>query len=88
MSFVKTAAVATAMVIALGATAASAAQINTSTCIKAAGDVRAAIEANQQSTNLKAAKAEQSAGSYFCQSGLFAKGVDHYNQALTLLAQK
>jgi len=87
MSFLKTAAAAT-LVIAFGATAASAAQVNTSNCIKAAGEVRAAIDANQASPNLKAAKAEQSAGSYFCQSGLFAKGVDHYNQALTLLAQK
>jgi hypothetical protein len=90
MSFTKYTLGAAAVVFVLGATAASAVteRVTTADCIKAAGQVRAAIEANQQSTNLKAAKQQQTAGSYYCQSGMFAKGVDFYNQALTLLAQK
>ncbi len=88
MTFVKSAAAVAAIALTLGATAASADRVNTGTCIKMASQVAAAIDASQQSTNLKAAKAEQSAGSYFCQSGMYEKGVGHYNQALTLLAQK
>jgi len=79
-----------AVIVAFGATAAGASteRLTTADCIKAAGQVRAAIEANQQSSNLKAAKQQQTAGNYYCHSGMFAKGVDFYNQALTLLAQK
>jgi hypothetical protein len=90
MTFTKYTLGAAAVVLALGATAAGAAteRVTTSDCIKAAGQVRAAIDANQQSANLKEAKQQQTAGSYYCQSGMFAKGVGFYNQALTLLAQK
>jgi|KBSSwiStaDraftv2_1062776.scaffolds.fasta_scaffold4387741_1 hypothetical protein len=88
MKFTKPAIVAAAVGIAFASSAASAARITTADCVKAASEVASAIDANQQSANLKAAKAEQSAGRYFCQSGMFGKGVEHYNQALSLLNQK
>ncbi|HEY1709478.1 MAG TPA: hypothetical protein VGG10_14520 [Rhizomicrobium sp.] len=84
-----TAAAAIAMIGLMSAsTAAFADKANTSTCIKMQSQVAEAISANAQSTNIKEAKDQQSAGNYFCQSNLYDKGVSHYQQALTILAQK
>lgn len=87
MKFTKTVIAAAVLATAFGVTAASAAP-NTTECIKMAGQVRQAIEANGSSANLKAAKAEQSAGRYFCLSGVYDKGVAHYQAALDLLGAK
>jgi hypothetical protein len=88
MKFATTAAAIAVIGLVSASSAAFAAQANTSTCIKLQGQVAEAISANQESPNLKAAKAEQSAGSYYCQSLVYDKGVEHYQQALTILAQK
>jgi hypothetical protein len=74
--------------VAFGATAANAQGPNTGTCIKMQKQVSAALDANQSSANLKAAKDEQSAGAYYCGSRLYDKGVAHYQAALDLLGQK
>jgi hypothetical protein len=74
--------------LAFGATAANAQGANTITCIKMQKQVSAALDANQSSANLKAAKDEQKAGSYFCQSQVYDKGVAHYQAALDLLGAK
>ncbi len=86
MTFVKSTLAVAALSAALTASAASAAtSVTTADCVKLSGEVATAIDANQASANLKQAKDERSAGNYYCGSGMFAKGVEHYNQALTLL---
>jgi len=87
MKFAKPVFAAAALALVFGATAASATP-STSDCVKMAGQVSQAIDANGTSANLKAAKAERNAGRYYCLSGVFDKGVAHYQAALDLLGAK
>jgi hypothetical protein len=88
MNFVKSTLAIAAVSVGFIATGASAQEPSTADCIKAAHEVSQAIKANQNSANLRAAKAEQSAGQHFCMSALYGRGVEHYKAALDLLGQK
>jgi len=60
---------------------------NTVGCLHLSKQVASALEANQQSPNYKAASDEQSAGRTYCQSGVYALGIAHYEKALGYLGQ-
>jgi hypothetical protein len=49
--------------------------------------VSAALEANSDSPNLRAAQIEASNGRTLCSANEFDKGVAHYQKALDLLGQ-
>ncbi len=54
-------------------------------CVHLAGQVRTALENNQQAANHRAAEKEWMYGREFCTNGFDARGVSHYNRALQLL---
>ncbi len=56
-----------------------------STCVHMAGQVRTALENNQQAANHRAAEKEWMYGREFCANGFDVKGMSHYNRALQLL---
>lgn len=73
--------------LALGVMSANAAAAATrQTCLEAAHQVQSALDANQQSPNYSDAKRERRNGLEFCNSGFYQQGVDHYEEALKLLA--
>jgi hypothetical protein len=86
MNIVKHTVIVAALVAAFGAAGASAA--TQGDCNKLATQVNRALNANESSSNYRAAQKEKQLGSYFCSMSSFKEGVDHYNQALTLLGQK
>jgi hypothetical protein len=89
MTFVKTAAVAAAMSMLLGATGAlaqSSAEPATSIgCLHMAKKVSAALDANQQSPNYSAARTQAQGAQSFCTQGLYKNGVAGYAKALEML---
>lgn len=73
--------------LALGIMSANAAEAATrQTCLDTAHQVQSALDANQQSSNYSDAKRERRNGLEFCNAGMFQRGVDHYQEALKLLA--
>ena len=70
-------------------TVASAAQTaepaNAIGCMHMQKKVSAALDANQQSANLDAAKSSARAGQNLCMMGQYQNGLDGYAKALTLL---
>jgi hypothetical protein len=54
-------------------------------CLHSAKQVRAALDANQQSPNYQAAKQDKRSGFEFCNAGLYRQGVTYYDHALQLL---
>jgi hypothetical protein len=73
--------------MALGVTAASAADASADTCMSMAAQVKTALDANQSSPNLAAATHEKNYGRDFCGHAMYKVGMDHYGQALKLLGQ-
>lgn len=73
------------MVVACGASAASAARPTMADCNKLAVQVTAALRTHPDAADIQKARSEQSTGAYFCGLGSITKGLDHYNQALVLL---
>lgn len=88
MNFVKSTLAVAAIALAFGATAASAADATLGDCNKMATQVNQALNANESSTSYKDAQKQKQLGSYYCTMASYQKGVDHYNQALTLLGKK
>jgi hypothetical protein len=86
MNFARTAAAAAALCFALGATGTLGADASTPANIKGCLDLskktKAALEANQQSQNLDAARAEMKLGRDYCSSNMYEKGVNSYAKAL------
>jgi hypothetical protein len=90
MRFVNVAAAA-AVCLGLGISASSAQQVaSLSTCVSLADQVKTALDGNANSANFETARKEGTYGLEYCNSGLYARGVQHYNHALQLLgvAQK
>jgi hypothetical protein len=88
MRSVKFAALAAAVCVGLGVTAASAADqqvASVQTCLSLATQVKTALEANAQSPNYDDAVKEKKYGLEFCNASFYAKGVSHYDRALQLL---
>jgi hypothetical protein len=75
-----------AAAVVLVSPAALAARPTMADCNKLAARVTDAIKASNGSAGLAKARTEQSTGAYFCGLGSFAKGIEHYNLALELLA--
>lgn len=88
MNFVKSMLAVGTIALAFGATAASAADATLGDCNKMATQVNQALNANEMSTSYKDAQKQKQLGSYYCTMAAYQKGVDHYNQALTLLGKK
>lgn len=58
------------------------------TCSRLANQVRSALGANTNSPNYQAAKAEQGYAATACAANAYDRGVNLYQKALDLLAQK
>lgn len=56
-------------------------------CQKLASQVKQALASNAQSANYEAAVKEKSYGRDFCSNELYARGQEHYEQALKLLGE-
>ena len=69
----------------IGGTAASAEGNSAETCFSMAEKAKAAVENNQQSSNIEAATKEKNYGRDFCNNGLSKMGIEHYAQVLKLL---
>ncbi len=76
---------AMSLALAMGATAASAAEATAFTCRDLDAQVRTALETNQQSANHDQAEKERQSGKQYCSRGLYRIGVNHLDQALKLL---
>jgi hypothetical protein len=63
----------------------ASARVTSADCSALAAKVSAAVRAHSDSPNITAAKGEQMSGAYYCGLGSYAKGVEHFNNALTLL---
>lgn len=59
---------------------------NLSGCVEMASQVKTALEQHTQAPGYKDAVRQQSVGLEYCNSGLYASGVRHYNLALKLLS--
>ena len=57
-------------------------------CLRLSKQVASALEANQQSSNYKAATDEESTGRQYCRRGFYAAGIAHYEKALNDLGQQ
>ena len=73
--------------IALGSVTASAAELtgDLSGCQKLASQVKEALGSNAQSANYNEAVKEKNYGRDFCAQAFYARGEEHYTQALKLL---
>lgn len=72
--------------VAFGSLSASAEQTGSfSGCQKLASQVKEALASNAQSANYDAAVKEKNYGRDFCTNELYARGEQHYEQALKLL---
>jgi len=71
--------------LALAAMPANAAQETHSSCLDAARQAKAALDASGQSPNYDAALKEWRSGNEFCNAGYYRQGVAHYEQAEKLL---
>jgi hypothetical protein len=58
---------------------------NVTDCLRLSKDVNTAIEANADSPKANDARQQRRYGIENCNSGLYAQGVAHYNQALQML---
>lgn len=79
------AAIGLSATLALGTSAASAAENSAQTCVSLASQVKTALDSNQQSANYDAAKKESRYGRDFCANAQPRVGTAHYAQALKLL---
>jgi len=88
MSLARTAVSAAALILALGAPLAYADDEPTSTigCMHMDRQVRAALDANEQSPNADAARDEIRMGRNACQLAYYKLGMEHFKKALELLA--
>ena len=71
--------------LAMGATAANAAEASADTCLSMASKVKTALDGAQSSPNYDQANKEKGYGRDFCSHGMYKVGIDHYAQALKLL---
>jgi hypothetical protein len=76
-----------AAVIMSAASVASAQEQTASlnSCTNMSGQVKSALDSNQQSSNYEAARKESRMGQEYCTNTFYATGVAHYEQALKLL---
>ena len=79
------AAIGLSAMLAMGTSAANAADDSAPTCVSLASQVKTALAANQQSANYEAAVKEKRYGLDFCANAQPKVGVAHYAQALKLL---
>lgn len=70
--------------LAIGATAANAADATAVTCLQAQHKVASALTGDT-STNHDAAAKESNYGREYCNTGLYKRGMEHYAQAMKLL---
>jgi hypothetical protein len=56
-------------------------------CVELAQQVRDALASSSQSSNYDNARKEQGFGRDFCNNGLFAQGISHYQNALNTLGK-
>ncbi|HEY5338157.1 MAG TPA: hypothetical protein VIJ85_08145 [Rhizomicrobium sp.] len=87
MRNLKLTALALCATVAMGASAANAAEASADTCMSMQSQVKAAVASNQQSPNLAAAMKESGYGRDFCNNAMYKNGISHYAQALKLLGQ-
>ena len=89
MNFSRTAVTAAAFCFALGMTGTLAAEASApptmKSCLDLSKKAREALNANQQSPNIDAARAEISMGRDYCASQMYEKGVTSYAKGLQLL---
>lgn len=71
--------------LAVGATAANAADASMTTCLQAQSKVSNALASGTPSANSNAATKESHYGRDFCSNGLYKKGMEHYAEAMKLL---
>jgi hypothetical protein len=85
MRFLNLAAGVAVLSLAAGSAFADSQPATLSGCLAAAHEVKGALDANAQSPNYEDAVAQQRYGLEFCTNNFYAKGIEHYNHALTLL---
>jgi hypothetical protein len=74
--------------VALGSLSANAEETGSlSGCQKLASQVKDALASNAQAANYEAALKEKNYGRDFCTNELYARGEEHYEQALKLLGE-
>ena len=74
--------------VALGSLSANAEETRSlSGCQKLASQVKDALASNAQAANYEAALKEKNYGRDFCTNELYARGEEHYEQALKLLGE-
>jgi len=88
MTFVKSAASALALCVALGfATAANAADAKATDCNHMAKQVSTAFDSAKPGDTVENARAEERMARQYCASTRYAQGVAHYEKALELLGK-
>lgn len=85
MRYTKSTAIALALCVAAGSTAALASETeSTATCLAASRQVAAALRA-AQNQNADTARKEKMRGLEFCNAGYYHQGMVHYAKAMELL---
>lgn len=87
MRYTKQAAAAalTCAALAAGSASAIAGEANSLSCMRAAKEVRTALDGNKTSPNYEAAITHRNDGLVACNGGFYKMGMEHYAVALKLL---